>query len=123
MDISNGDRYICAFRGRRDYYQVPIALSEAGMLDEFITDAYSGAALRSISNVFPKKLREKALSRYERLLPESRVRSTWGSTAIEHLRHRLGFKASVTFSRIDRQFGAAVAARARKMRSNLLVYS
>ena len=32
--------YVCAFRGRRDNYQVPLALAEAGRLDRFITDAY-----------------------------------------------------------------------------------
>ena len=32
--------YVCAFRGRRDNYQVPLTLAEAGQLDRFITDAY-----------------------------------------------------------------------------------
>jgi glycosyltransferase involved in cell wall biosynthesis len=116
-------KYICAFRGRRDYYQVPIALSEAGMLEQFITDAYAGKTFRSIARMLPKGLRQKVRSRYEPSLPELPVRSLWSSTAIEYLRHRLGCAPSVTFAKLDRQFGLAVADRARKGNSNLLIYS
>jgi hypothetical protein len=35
------------------------------MLEEFVTDAYSGSMLRSIGEVLPKDLREKICSRYE----------------------------------------------------------
>jgi glycosyltransferase involved in cell wall biosynthesis len=121
--VSASGKYICAFRGRRDYYQVPIALAEAGMLEELVTDAYSGKILRSFSGIFPGQLREKLRSRYEPTLPESRVKCIWESTAIEHLRHRLGCAPSVTFAKVDRRFALAVAARARKSRSDLLLYS
>src|SRR5437870_220784 len=32
-------KFVCAFRGRRDSYQVPLALAEGDLLDQFITDA------------------------------------------------------------------------------------
>ncbi len=121
--MSKLEKYICAFRGRRDYYQVPLALAEADMLEEFVTDAYSGIMLRSIAKVLSNALREKVRSRYEPALPETRVKSVWGSTAIEHLRHRLGCAPSVTFAKVDRRFASAVAARACKSSSNLLIYS
>ena len=36
--------FVCAFRGRRDSYQVPIALAEIGQLDAFVTFPPQGAA-------------------------------------------------------------------------------
>jgi glycosyltransferase involved in cell wall biosynthesis len=121
--LSASRKYICAFRGRRDYYQVPVALAEADMLEEFVTDAYAGYILRSFAGMLPERLREKVGSRYESSLPETRVKCVWDSAAIEHLRHRLGYAPSVTFAKIDRRFALAVAARARKSKSDLLIYS
>lgn len=111
MSISG--KYVCAFRGRRDYYQVPLALAEGGLLEEFITDAYCGPMLRSLAWRLPGHLREKAHSRFEAGLPDGRVRSLWTTTAIEHLRHRLGFTPSATFAKLDRNFSLAAASRAR----------
>jgi hypothetical protein len=35
------EKFVCAFRGRRDAYQVPLALAEGDLLEAFITDAYA----------------------------------------------------------------------------------
>jgi glycosyltransferase involved in cell wall biosynthesis len=93
------------------------------MLEEFVTDAYSGTALRSVAGIFPARLREKLRSRYEPTLPEACVKCIWESAVIEHLRHQLGCAPSVTFAKLDRRFGLAVAARARTSKSHLLIYS
>jgi len=121
--LSTSEKYVCAFRGRRDYYQVPLALAETDMLDEFITDAYSGPVLRSIARALPERLQEKVRFRYEPGLPDTQVKSLWGTTVIEHLRHRMGCAPSVTFAKLDRRFSLAAAARARKSRSHLFLYS
>ena len=121
--MSASGRYICAFRGRRDYYQVPVALAEGDMLEEFVTDAYAGNALRSLAGVLPERLSEKFRSRYEPNLPETRVKCVWGSAVSEHLRSWLGCAPSVTFAKLDRQFGSALVARTRKTESDLLIYS
>ena len=121
MGISG--KYVCAFRGRRDHYQVPVALAEEGLLDEFITDAYSGPIVRSIAVALPERLREKARFRYQASLPDSRVKCLWGTTANEHLRLSLGCAPSLTFAKLDRQFSLAAAARARSRRSHLFLYS
>jgi hypothetical protein len=39
-------QYICAFRGRRDNYQVPLALAEKGLLKQIITDFYAVNSLQ-----------------------------------------------------------------------------
>jgi len=44
------EQYVCAFRGRRDSYQAPLALAEGGLLDQFITDAYALPWVRTLGN-------------------------------------------------------------------------
>jgi len=121
--LSGSEKYVCAFRGRRDYYQVPVALSEAGILDRFITDAYFGRLLRGTAWALPKQLGEKVRFRYEPGLQVARVKCLWGTTVVEHLRHRLGCAPSVTFAKLDRRFSLAAAARARKTRAHLFLYT
>ena len=55
--------------------------------------------------------------------PKLEFKCLWGTTAIEHLRHRLGCAPSVTFAKLDRRFSLAAAARARATASNLFMYS
>src|SRR6266496_4325762 len=119
----NGGKYLCAFRGRRDYYQVAIALAESELLEEFVTDAYAGKILRAISTLLPGRTREKISSRYDARLPESLVRSAWYSAATEQFRNQMGINSWATFAVVDRMFGEIVAARARRKKCNLLVYS
>lgn len=115
--------YVCAFRGRRDYYQTPLALSQAGLLDEFITDAYAMPLVRLAANVFPLRLREKIQFRHDPRIPNDQVRSLWGTTIIEHAYHRLGRAPSMTFAEFDPKFSLAAANRAARHRTNLFLYS
>jgi glycosyltransferase involved in cell wall biosynthesis len=121
--LVNSAKYICAFRGRRDYYQVPIALAEVGLLEEFITDAYAGRTARSVAPILPERLRQKLDFRFDPSLPADRVRSIWSSTIVEQLRHGVGCAPSVTHAKLDRHFGSAVALQARRRKCNLLIYS
>src|SRR5262245_19360717 len=121
--MSASTKYLCAFRGRRDYYQIPLALAETDILQEFVTDAYSGAMLRRVAHIFPRQMEEKIRSRHEAGIPQDHIKCVWSSAVLEYLRHMLGFPPSVTFAKLDRQFGLAVAARARKTKSHLLIYS
>lgn len=115
--------FVCAFRGRRDYYQVPLALAEAGLLDEFITDAYALPMLRRAATVAPQRWQEKFLFRHESGIPDERVRCLWGTTGIEHTRHRLGYAPSLTFAKLDAHFSWAAARRAAHYRTHLFLYS
>jgi glycosyltransferase involved in cell wall biosynthesis len=116
-------KYVCAFRGRRDYYQVPLALAEAGSLDLFITDAYSGAVTRTLASILPSQIREKVCSREQPGIPRERVKCLWALTALEQLRHQLHCSPSLTFAKLDRKFSLAAAAQARKTGSDLYLYS
>lgn len=117
------EQYVCAFRGRRDSYQVPIALAEAGQLDEFITDIYAGPWARYATRFVPASVRAKLESRFHSGIPADRVHCLWGTTALEHFRHRLGYEPMSTFDKLDRRFSWAAARRAEQMRSHLFLYS
>lgn len=116
-------RYVCAFRGRRDYYQVPLALAENDRLDQFITDAYLSPLIETLGSALPLRLQEKLRSRQEPGIPRERVKCLWRVTALEHLRHQLGFSRSRTFAQLDRSFSHAATARCRKTQSDLFLYS
>jgi glycosyltransferase involved in cell wall biosynthesis len=119
----NSSKYVCAFRGRRDYYQAPLALAEAELLDSFITDIYAGGTVRAISKTLPTSLREKVLSRRRTGIPDQQVRCLWTSTLFERANFRLGRPESLIFARYDAEYSKAAAAHARKNRSNLFLYS
>lgn len=116
-------QYVCAFRGRRDSYQAPLALAEGGMLDQFITDAYAMPWLRTVASVGPAAVTNKVDFRFEKGIPLDRVKCLWGTTVVEHVRHRLGFAPMLTFSRLDGRFSRAASRRAAKSRSHLFLYS
>ena len=97
-------QYVCAFRGRRDSYQVPLALAEAAMLDQFITDAYATRLVRAATRFAPEAVRAKVDFRCEPGIPMERIRCLWGTTVMEHLRHRMGFAPMETFNKLDRKF-------------------
>lgn len=119
----DAEQYVCAFRGRRDYYQVPLALAEAGLLNQFITDAYALPPFRRTANIMSDRGQEKILLRHDPGIPDKRVRCLWATTVLEHLRHRLGCAPSVTFAKLDANFSLAAARRAARCRANLFLYS
>jgi hypothetical protein len=117
------EKYGCAFRGRRDYDPAPLALAETGLLNEFITDAYALPMLRRAANAVLYRWREKILFRHVPGIPDERVQCLWGTTVLEHVRHRLGCLLSVTFAKPDKHFSIAAARRVARYRSYLFLYS
>jgi glycosyltransferase involved in cell wall biosynthesis len=115
--------YVCAFRGRRDSYQVPLALAEGSLLDQFITDAYAVPWLSNLSRLAPRLLREKAAFRQEPGIPTNHVRCLWGMTAVEHLVCYLGYSPTKTRAKLDPHFSWAAARRAVRTQANLFLYS
>src|SRR5437016_4357070 len=113
--------YVCAFRGRRDSYQVPVALTEGGLLDRFFTDIYAVPWLKALSKWGPQSLRDKVNLRCEPGIPADRVRCLWATTMLEHARHRLGCSPVLTFNKLDQNFSRAAARRAAKAKSHLFL--
>jgi len=118
------NRYICAFRGNRDKYQIPLALAESELLDQFITDFYTNNFLQHINPILPSRWQNKLRSRFlESRIPSERVKSLWGTTLLENSRHYLGFPRAYTVALLDEHFAHAAIAQARKTKSNLLLYT
>lgn len=117
------EQFVCAFRGARDRYQAPWALAESGQLDRFITDAYATPAMRAVLPWLPASVRATIASRSCDGIPPDKVACLWLSTVQEHARHRLGYSPKVTWLKHDRHFSEAAAARARRTRASLFLYS
>jgi glycosyltransferase involved in cell wall biosynthesis len=115
--------YVCAFRGRRDSYQVPIALAEAGRLDVFITDLYCGAVERVIARWLPDRLSEIVHGRHHAQIPQDRVRRL-RSIAIGEAAARISRVSSARlYDVFDPMYGRAAAREAHRCNSDLLMYS
>jgi len=121
--MSNPDQYVCAFRGRRDSYQVPISLAEADRLKAFITDLYATPAVRFLAKILPAPWDEKLERRRDPRLPVDRVECLWRTTLREWGRHALGRPASQTYALLDAEYSKMAARRARQTRSHLLLYT
>jgi glycosyltransferase involved in cell wall biosynthesis len=117
------NQYVCAFRGRRDNYQVPLALAENGLLEQFITDFYTVSFLQQLASALPKSWHSKLTFRKEHGIPTQQVKCLWGNTLLEHTRHRIGFSRAATFALLDKNFAHAAAWRAKKTKSDLLLYT
>ena len=115
--------WVCAFRGRRDSYQVPLALAEADMLDQFITDAYAKPWLRSLAHLGSSSVQTMADFRCDPRIPSGKVRSLWGTTTLEHLRDQLGYAPMKTYGKLDRWYSREAGKRAANNRSDLFLYS
>ena len=119
----NSSKYVCAFRGRRDYYQAPLALAEAELLDSFITDLYARGPVRTLASGLPARWREKILLRRRSGIPDHSVRCLWAATLFERANFRLRRSESLVFARYDAEYSRAAAAHARRNRANLFLYS
>jgi glycosyltransferase involved in cell wall biosynthesis len=116
-------QYICAFRGRRDNYQIPLALAEHNLLDQFITDFYAIESLQKIITFFPKSWFQKVIFRYESRIPTSKVKCLWRTTLFEHTLPSLGFTPTSIFALLDQSFSKEAISRTNLSKSNLLLYT
>ncbi len=116
-------RYVCAFPGTRDRYQVPLALAEADQLDVFITDLYATPPLRRLAPLLPGPVRAKLAGRHAPGLPAGAVQLHWSAALRRHAREALGRPAAQTWALVDVAFAEAAAAAARRHRSDLLLYA
>lgn len=90
-------RFVCAFYGRRDSYQLPLALHEVDKLDQLIMDAYGKAWARNLAALGPRRLKDTLRFRQEPGLPERKVRCLWGATVYEQVMHSLRRPAATTY--------------------------
>ena len=115
--------FVCAFRGRRDDYQVPLALHEAGLLDRFITDFYTGQDLSAASHFLPARLRAALQMRRKDGLPSTRVWQFPAMAVKEALAKSNPAKAARIRDGHDVRLSQAAAQQAARHGANLLLYS
>lgn len=81
MATANDHRWVVAFAGARDAYQVPIALHEFGLLQTLVTDFYAPLdrdLFARVSKLFPASIRSKIGRRFDSALPSDLVQSDLG---------------------------------------------
>ncbi len=115
--------FVCAFRGRRDSYEVPLALAETGKLERFVTDYYQTRTLSFATRFLPARLREKLERRWKEGIPPGKVECLIGSTLIENALIAAGRAPAATFMEFDARYSRAAARIARRERADLFLYS
>jgi len=77
----NDRRWVVAFAGARDSYQVPIALHESGLLQSLVTDFYAPfdqVSFAQASKLLPSSICTKLGKRFDSALPSRFVQSDFG---------------------------------------------
>jgi glycosyltransferase involved in cell wall biosynthesis len=115
--------YVCAFRGRRDNYQVPLALAEAEALDCFLTDHYCGWLDGKLAQLFPRRTSERLQARFEKGLPEERIVSLPHLAFAEAVAKLAGLPPRRLYETFDPRYGRLAARYARHQKSDLFMYS
>ena len=115
--------YICAFKGRRDDYQVPLALAETSQLECLVTDFYSSEAWEKVARRIAPSLQSTLKKRWKDGLSSAAVRSSALGFMIERV---LGLGRPPSIS-VQDLFDALLSRKAARLaawhRSNLFVYS
>jgi glycosyltransferase involved in cell wall biosynthesis len=118
MDELVKKTFVCAFRGRRDDYQVPIALYEISALDCLITDFYASNYLLKIRSRY-----FKFENRNNQLLPGNKVINFILDSIATKVYSILGYKSSRIYSNQDKKFSIKSAQRAHSRKTNLFLYT
>ncbi|MGB3797319.1 MAG: glycosyltransferase family 4 protein [Alteraurantiacibacter sp.] len=116
-------KFVCAFRGRRDDYQVPLALDDAALLDAFLTDFYATPLLATASRLLPSRLQEQVRARCKAGLPADVVRQFPVMAMREALVKSDPARAARLRDRHDVQLSQAAARLAQSNGANLFLYS
>jgi glycosyltransferase involved in cell wall biosynthesis len=108
-------RFVCVFNRKRDFYQVPLGLHEAGLLEALVTDFYAPDAARVWLPGF-------LMSRRTPGLPRGRTRAHWPSLILQYTAEALRLPMGRVFARVDRMLGNAAGRLARGRGQALYCY-
>jgi glycosyltransferase involved in cell wall biosynthesis len=116
------DSFTVGFLGRRDSYQIPQALAEAGRLGSFVTGAYRGSLPSPLESALPKTLQSKLARRQCSRVSAKLVEAHWGIEAVQHLSTLLGDRSKRSWTWANRALSLAIRDRARKQGGHILTY-
>lgn len=115
-------KFVTAFAGRRDGYQVPLALAEAGRLEQLITSGYATPPVRLAGRVLPAPARAKLFARRCVGLPDGRVTAVWRAEAYEQFGRFLRLSPPRYWSKVNRTLSEAAGREATRTGADLLLY-
>ena len=119
------EKWVMVHDGRRDHYQLPIALAEEGMLERFVTDWYTpmeNPLWRGFTKVRALESRLKLAKRYSSLLPSSLTTDSKSAYAFGYV-SRMITKAPYRDDLEGERAGSKAAQLANRERVNLLATS
>lgn len=122
MTKSISRRFVVAFNRDRDFYQLPLALEEEGLLAGLVTDFYS-PALGPLSDL---PILRRASRRHVQGLPFTKVAWNWPALRMQLLdlpRARDGAARIKLFKRLDRSLSRAALRLALRKDADLFLYS
>lgn len=119
----HGSRFVCAFRGRRDDYQMPLALCDGQLLHRLVTDFYSSKELASLARRLNVPASAKLSSRVHEDLPSRLVRQVPGVAWSEFLARKDPRELEAVRDHNDEVLSKVAAQCARVNRSHLFLYS
>ena len=116
--------YVVAFNGRRDSYQVPLALHEKRLLARLVTDVYYSDDPVVRRTPWMRRFRHRRIEG----LPSSLTRSDWYATALQILGPRaigplLGLGQYKLFKVVDDHLSRVALKLARRADADLFLYS
>lgn len=114
--VPKPSNFVCAFNRRRDDYQVPLALAEAGLLECFVTDLYVGEIATPI---WPAPLRRRAVAG----LPFALTKSVWSSFLLQVSLRLFGGPPDWMWPLNARMLARAAGRHAKQKRAALYCYA
>ncbi|MCW1887315.1 glycosyltransferase family 4 protein [Luteolibacter flavescens] len=119
--MTTSRKFVAAFAGRRDGYQVPLALAESNTLEKFLTGLYLRRS-DAWANRLPEKIRGKFESRVCDGLPDQLVQPSLRIELMQHLSRIVGDPTNRSWQWANRAISVAARGAARRSRSDLLLY-
>lgn len=113
MDHPN---FVCVINGKRDGYQVPVALHEAGLLARFVTDYYA-------PDRPPRWLPDALAQRRHPALPQAMTCSSLAGMALQYGMPRLGVPMPRVVRHTDPWLAEKAMRQARHLGAHLYCYS
>jgi glycosyltransferase involved in cell wall biosynthesis len=114
--------YVIGFLGRRDAYQIPLALQEGGMLSGFVTGAYCKKWHVLLMQRLGISVERPFFHRTCKGLCDSRILSRWRFEFLQHMSRVAGDRSNRSWRWANRSVSYELARQARRSGSNLFAY-
>lgn len=119
MNPKMNNKYVVAFNGKRDDYQVPLALEESGLLNNLETNFYAPEKSSILYRFLPQKLKKASCNG----LPFSKVNSNYLLFFLNAIGIIFRLNMSKIYKFIDKRLSIAALKKAKQDNCHLFLYS